>query len=92
MNLQYGKSTTREQNEDGTTTITKESFHKGNVKTKKSFLEIPIPVKDKSSALTEIIKGLELISVEKTRQVHFTIETNHDYSFKTVIRCYEVEE
>lgn len=81
--MQYGKR------------ITTESFHKGQLTGGKAKVEYQIPelVMDKSQALTEMMKGLELITNKQTHKVVFTVEADpKTYFFKHVTKQYIVEE
>jgi len=81
--MQYGKR------------IITESYYKGQLSGGKPKVEYQIPelVGDKSQALSEIIKGLELIANRQTTKVVLTVEADpKTYTFKHVITQYLAEE
>ncbi len=72
--------------------ITKESFHQNRRTTKEITYQIPIIIKDKASALSEVMRSLELISDKKTMNLIITIEADHSFKFKKLTKEYEVNE
>lgn len=78
MQLEYGKL------------ITKESYHAGKLKNTEKWYQVPILVKDKSTALTEVLKALDLISDHTTQCLVLRIEADKDFKFKIITKEYEV--
>lgn len=72
--------------------ITKESYHRSKRTTVEKWYQVPIVVKDKSTALTEVLKALDLISEHKTTVINLRIEADPSFKFKKVIKEYEVAE
>jgi hypothetical protein len=81
MDLQYGKRETCE------------SFFKGELKSTKVTYSVPILVMDRTQALSEVMKALELITSCKTHKVSLTIEADpKSYNFKMVTKSYTLIE
>jgi len=72
--------------------ITKESYHRSKRTTKETWYQIPVLIKDKSSALSEILRALELISDGKTKCLTIKIEADDKNKFKMLTKEYEVAE
>lgn len=53
---------------------------------------VPIQIKDKSQALSEIIKSLDLIAEKKTKHVTLIIKADDDYKLKLITREYVTSE
>lgn len=77
--LQYGKK------------IVSESYHGGILKGTKTQYSIPVPVYDKSGALNEVLKCLELITSKQTHKMTISVEADpRTHTFKLITRQYEV--
>lgn len=72
--------------------ITKESYYRSKRTTKETWYQVPVIVKDKSSALSEILKSLELISSGKTTRLNIRIEADDKFRLKMLTKEYEVKE
>ena len=70
-----------------------ESYFNGQLKSRKVRYSVPEVVQDKTQAMSEIIKGLELITSKQTYKL--TIDVTADpktHNFRMVTKTYIVEE
>lgn len=80
MALDYGKR------------ITTESFHDGKQSNCKVEMSIPIMVADKTQALTELMKALELITNGQTFQINIRIDADpYNHQLKKITTQYVVQ-
>jgi hypothetical protein len=74
----------------GTRTV-KESYFNGEVH-KKVLMSVPIKISDKTQALSEIMKAMDLITTHQTHELTLTIKTDKDHKLTLLTKCYEVVE
>lgn len=73
--------------------ITHDSYHNGQRKSHKIEYSIPVIAQDKTQVMTEIIKGLELITSKKTSKLIIEIAADpKTFSFKMVTKNYITDE
>jgi hypothetical protein len=72
--------------------ITHESYFNGQLKSTKVEYSIPELIKDKSEALSAVMKCLDLISTKQTHHLTITVEADKaTHNFKLVTRSYITE-
>lgn len=72
--------------------ITEQSYHNGRVSVVTTRYQVPELVKDKSQAMTVILKALELIVNKQTTSVTIKVDSNpKNHQFRLVTRTYVVE-
>jgi len=73
--------------------ITEQSYHDNKLHTEKKSYSVSVQVLDKSQALTEVMKALELITDKKTAHLVIEVEANKvTHHFKRVVKTYEITE
>lgn len=73
--------------------IVTESFHEGKKKSTKVEYSLPKQILDKSQALSEIMKALDLITTKQTHHLTVIIEADpKTHLFKLVTKKYIAEE
>lgn len=80
MEMEYGKE------------ITTRSFFKGKPTKEQLSYIVPILVKNKTEALGEIIKALELIERRQTKKVTLTISSDKTYQLKMITAEYSKDD
>lgn len=74
------------------TESTRKSYFNNKLKSVKVEYSIPILIQDRSQALSEIMKALELITDKKTHKVTISIETEpKSYYFRLLTKSYIVD-
>lgn len=77
MEIEFGKK------------ITTDSYFKGQRTNRQIAYSVPVVIKNKSEALTEIIKAIELITAKQTNAVSITVKADKDYQLKLITTEYE---
>ena len=74
-------------------TIKTESYFNGRIKSTKVEYSIPVLIQDKSQALAEVMKALDLITTKQTHTLTIRVEADpKSHFFRLITKQYVVEE
>lgn len=73
--------------------ITTQSYHNGTLKTQRVEYQVPELIMDKTQALSEVMKAIDLITTKQTHKLTIIVEADpRTHHFKSITKQYAVEE